>query len=82
VYQDNAYDHLTYMSWPQDLKEPLPRYIFDDSAGEGVSVYVVDTGADLQHSVGRFFGVPAIYSSDTANTSSFSCRSSTMSETE
>jgi hypothetical protein len=82
VYQDNAYDHLTYVSWPQNLKEPLPRYIFDESAGEGVPVYVVDTGANLQHSVGRFLDIPATLSSYTANTYSLSRRSSTTSETE
>ena len=44
---------VSYVSWPPkdvNADPDLTRYWFDDSAGNGVNVYVVDTGANLDHS--------------------------------
>ena len=51
VYQSDAKAQLTFMSWPEYLPDALNRYYFDDSAGQGVDVYVLDTGAHLDHPV-------------------------------
>jgi subtilisin family serine protease len=43
---------LGYVSWPPPSVNPSPdltKYWFDDSAGVGVNVYLVDTGATLSH---------------------------------
>jgi len=48
-------DHLNYVSWSAALPSPLgpqKRYVFDESSGEGTPVYVIDTGANLNHGVG------------------------------
>lgn len=43
---------LGYVSWPPVSVNPTPdlnKYWFDDSAGVGVNVYILDTGATLSH---------------------------------
>ncbi|KXT05630.1 hypothetical protein AC578_5652 [Pseudocercospora eumusae] len=57
VYQKDALDHLAFISWPPpsdtssysfgDLKN---RYVFDDSGGKDVNVYILDSGATIGHS--------------------------------
>lgn len=54
VFQEDAPDQLTTLSWPErlgTLEDPLikfedlqNRYYFDDSAGEGIDMYIVDSG--------------------------------------
>ena len=51
VYQDQADAQLTYVSWSPEEETRLNRYFFDDSAGEDITVYIVDTGATLSHVV-------------------------------
>ncbi|KAK5173746.1 uncharacterized protein LTR77_002427 [Saxophila tyrrhenica] len=41
-------DQMTYLSWPDVQRQAPESFIFDDSAGEGVTVYILDTGANLQ----------------------------------
>lgn len=44
---------LPYVSWPRgQTPNPNPgRYFFDDSAGSGVPVYILDTGATTSNPV-------------------------------
>ena len=51
VYQKDPPSQLSYLSWPEYLPEPLKRYHFDESGGADVPVYVLDTGAHLDHEV-------------------------------
>ena len=43
----NVKDQLTYLSWPPSENQAPNRFIFDDTAGDGVTVYILDTGANL-----------------------------------
>lgn len=49
TYQANAKDELVFISQPfgKGLKDMGQKYHYDDSAGKGITVYIVDTGADL-----------------------------------
>ena len=54
VYQAKAQNQLRYVSWPSLLEGLIAaseRYFFDESAGKDIKVYVVDTGANLDHPV-------------------------------
>jgi hypothetical protein len=53
VYQEDAPASLAYVSseYPLESSDDEARYYFDDSAGEEVKVYIVDTGANLKHKV-------------------------------
>lgn len=43
---------MAYLSYPPTKDKYFEsQYIFDDSAGSGIPVYVVDTGAHLDHKV-------------------------------
>uniref|UniRef100_L2GBC5 Subtilisin-like protease n=1 Tax=Colletotrichum fructicola (strain Nara gc5) TaxID=1213859 RepID=L2GBC5_COLFN len=49
IAKNNIFD-LRTLSTPPREKESLPNYRYDDVAGQGITVYVVDTGPfDLQH---------------------------------
>jgi len=49
-----AIGQTPYLSWPRGQNpNPNPtRYFFDDSAGSGVPVYILDTGASVNNVVG------------------------------
>ncbi|KAM5343783.1 hypothetical protein ACJ41O_012320 [Fusarium nematophilum] len=54
VWQEDAPLHLSYISWPDtDPRMALAgledRYYFDDSSGDDVDVWVLDTGASIDH---------------------------------
>jgi hypothetical protein len=49
-YAQNGQSQLTYVSWRPNFPRPQ-NYLFDDSAGEDINVYIVDTGATLDHPV-------------------------------
>lgn len=50
--QQDASDALAFVSWPSGQPAPSPdKYYFDDSNGEGVTVYILDTGANLDSPV-------------------------------
>ncbi|KAF2159857.1 hypothetical protein M409DRAFT_60451 [Zasmidium cellare ATCC 36951] len=52
VYQ-NAVEQLQFVSWPEsrgiDIGALNGRYYFDESNGEGIRVYIVDTGVNRNH---------------------------------
>ena len=50
-YQTNGQDQLTYVSWARRQGFRPSRYIFDNSAGDDIPVYIVDNGATLSHQV-------------------------------
>ncbi|KAK4902065.1 hypothetical protein LTR27_000967 [Elasticomyces elasticus] len=47
VFQEDAPAQLRYISGAKYLHDP--RYYFDESSGEGIRVYIVDTGVNLKH---------------------------------
>jgi hypothetical protein len=49
-------DEMVYISQetPTPLADYNNNYYFDDAAGENINVYVVDSGADLDHVVSCF----------------------------
>ncbi|USW48502.1 Putative peptidase S8/S53 domain superfamily [Septoria linicola] len=56
VYQDSSPDHLTFISWPppqeaaaRQFEDLNNQYIFDSASGKGVTVYILNTGATLDH---------------------------------
>ncbi|KAH7139640.1 hypothetical protein B0J13DRAFT_638583 [Dactylonectria estremocensis] len=54
VYQTDAPAQLSYVSWPDmtprvRLEVLQNRYYFDDSSGQNVDVWVMDTGATADH---------------------------------
>jgi len=51
VYQKDAFPHLRYISGKPANTNNWDRYYFDESGGEGIKVYIVDTGANLKHPV-------------------------------
>ena len=48
-----AKDQMSYLSWPPSEDVAPQRFTFDDTAGEGITVYILDTGANLGKSVSR-----------------------------
>ena len=54
VYQDPSIEQLNYVSWSRSQNALPDRYYFDESAGEDVPVYVIDTGATLDHVVSKW----------------------------
>ena len=51
-YQDPAVSALQFISWPSGQPSPLNgRYYFDDTNGQGVTVYIMDSGANLNSPV-------------------------------
>jgi hypothetical protein len=69
VYQADTPEQLQYMSWTSPSNPPdQSRYYFDDSAGEGIKTYIIDTGAAMNHEVG--FAPFVDHSSANADTSS------------
>ncbi|KAK4501215.1 hypothetical protein PRZ48_007022 [Zasmidium cellare] len=59
LYDDDAIQQLQFVSWPlsrgHDIGAMNGRYYFDDSNGEGVPVYIVDTGVNRNHPVSLEF---------------------------
>lgn len=56
VWQQDAPEQLSYVSWPNtnprtSLSALQGRYYFDDSSGQDVDVWVMDTGATADHPV-------------------------------
>lgn len=56
VYEEDAGLQLSYLSWPNtNPRTPFSvlkdRYYFDDSFGEDVPVWVVDSGLTANHPV-------------------------------
>ena len=51
VEKEVKFISLSEEVWPKRDKQKN-RYIFDETAGKGATVYVVDNGANLEHSVG------------------------------
>lgn len=52
IPQKNAKDDLRFISRPRGIMQMLlmsKDYLYDDSAGEGISIYVVDSGANPAH---------------------------------
>ncbi len=49
TFQPDAKDELVFVSQPlgKELEDLGHKYHYDDSAGKGTKVYIVDTGADL-----------------------------------
>lgn len=63
-YQSNALDQLLFLEWEegQDFSKYHQRqffinspYLFDDSAGQDIRVYIVDTGANLGNKVSYLY---------------------------
>ncbi len=53
VRQNLAADEMVFISQEEkhDLAWYSHNYIYDDTAGEDIEVYVIDTGANLAHNV-------------------------------
>lgn len=56
MWQEDAESHLSYVSWPNTAdRTPFSdiegRYYFDDSDGKDVDVWIMDTGATIEHPV-------------------------------
>ena len=49
-YAQHGQNQLNYVSWRPNFPRPQ-NYLFDDSAGEDINVYIVDNGANLDHPV-------------------------------
>ncbi|KAF7557904.1 hypothetical protein G7Z17_g214 [Cylindrodendrum hubeiense] len=54
VFQEDAPTQLSYVSWPNlEPRVPLSslngRYYFDDSSGQDIDVWILDTGASAAH---------------------------------
>ncbi|KAF2006072.1 subtilisin-like protein [Amniculicola lignicola CBS 123094] len=50
--QENAGDDMTYLSWgnqQRGISEYQDRYFYDTSAGKDSTIYLIDTGANLDH---------------------------------
>lgn len=56
MWQEDARSHLSYVSWPNRApRTPFSdiegRYYFDDSDGKDVDIWIMDTGATIEHPV-------------------------------
>ncbi|KAH7115486.1 hypothetical protein B0J13DRAFT_208242 [Dactylonectria estremocensis] len=54
MWQEDAESQLSYVSWPNKVdRTPFSdikgRYYFDDSNGKDVDVWIMDTGATIEH---------------------------------
>jgi hypothetical protein len=59
VKQKKASQELVMFATPEDtsIKKMKGQYVYDRSAGEGIDVYIIDSGAELTHEV-LIFAMP------------------------
>jgi len=51
VLDKNVYPELAMLSTPPGVNSDSSDYVYDDVAGEGITIYVIDTSFNLEHIV-------------------------------
>ena len=75
VKQPNSRPEMKFIAQPEDIEtiKDTPDYQYDDSAGEGITIYIINSGANVEHPVSSFL-IPLVPSETQSNLNTNACQ--------